>query len=138
MSERLSYMHAALGASPASMVDPLSSPHKSIPSMFIKLWFPSRATVEWKGAGEKMNGLRASGWPAQIMPQTEGCNPHRLHGLGTASRGYFWEAPTFKAHSSTAPLPGQVLSVRDTSVFISYIRIFYLELQSALFDQSGK
>lgn len=37
--------------------------------MFIKLWLPSRATVEWNGAGEKMNGLRASGWPAQIMPQ---------------------------------------------------------------------
>lgn len=64
---------------------------------------------------------------------TEGCNPHRLHGLGTASRGYFWEAPTFKDHSSTA-----LLSVRHTSVFISYICTFYLELQSALFDQSGK
>lgn len=37
--------------------------------MFIKLWLPSRATVEWNGAGEKINGLRASGWPAQIMPQ---------------------------------------------------------------------
>lgn len=57
-----------------------------------------------------------------------------LHLEGISGR----EAPIFKAHSSRASLAGQVLFVGYTSVCMSYIHTFYLDLQGALVDPSGK